>query len=342
LLDISESWESSVDETTYTDIGTGLPQTIFTITQTLSATGRPRGLSGGTVPAGSSGYIAAKAWVQGRISTNPITTVPQDFSKSPQLIALEIPVGYSTYNRTIQISQDILEGTYSATTTWQTSLYPATSTIEFSFTGDQTADAQNVEVNITVSGLSSLNLNGGTVDKYTNALAFYNTYIKPNISTWASTFYVTAGGTKTFNINSSSLSRSDNRTDGVITIGQTFNDRVVPFPGAASVSLNITYNNEDGGNNIVAILPIIAKTNGPVIQDMQTTGERKRSIGLDVTMDQNNRVSKPTASALAYIDTYLPSVKPRYRENMTETWNPISGSYTLNLDYVWTDNQPSN
>lgn len=336
LTEISESWETSIDEGTYSDIVTGLPQTIFTITQNLSATGRSNR------DTQKSGYIAAKQWVQGRISTNPITTVPQDLSKVPEPISLQIPVGYSTYNRTIQITQDILEGTYSATTTWQTSLYPATSSVEFTFDGDQTSEAQTVQANITINGLSSLNLNGGTSDKYTNAVAFYETYIKPNISTWASQFYITAGGSKTFNVNPISTSRSDNRTDGIITVTQSFNDRVVPFAGASSVSLNITYNNEDGGNQIVAILPIIAKTSGPVIQNMQTTGERKRSISLDVTMNQNSRVSRPTSLALAYIDSYLPNISPKYRENMTETWNPITGQYTLGLDYVWTDNQPSN
>lgn len=338
LTEISESWETSVDEGTYSDIGGDAydPQTIFTITQTLSATGRSNR------DTQKSGYIAAKEWVQSRIATNPITTVPQDLSKVPESISLDVPAGYSVYNRIVQITQDILEGVYNATTTWQTSLYPATSSIEFSFEGDQTSEAQTVQVNITINGLSSFNLNGGTINKYDNAVSFYNTYIKTNIAAWANSFYTTAGGSKTFNINPVSTSRSDNRTDGTITITQSFNDRIVPFAGASSVSLNITYNNEDGGNKIVAILPIIAKQNGPIIQNMQTTNERKRSISLDVTMDQNSRVNKPTNLALSYIDSYLPNVTIKYRENMTETWNPITGQYTLSLDYVWTDNQPTN
>lgn len=338
LSEASESWEVSVDDGTYADIGSGLSQTVFTITQTVSATGIARGNTG----SGQSGYIAAKNWVTGRVSTDPIVPVPpKDLSRTPVPIELNLPAGHTAYNRISQTTQDILDGVYSVTTTWQTSLYPATSSIEFTFSGDETSEAQTVQANITINGLSSNNLNGGTINKYDNAKAFYTAYIAGNISTWASQFYTTAGGTKTFNVNPISTSRSDNRTDGVITITQTFDDKVVPFPGASSVSLNITYNNEDGGNQIVAILPIIAKTNGPIIQNMQTTAERKRSIALDVTMNQANRIIKPSAQALSYIQPYFPNVLS-YRENKTETWNPISGNYTLNVDFVWTDNQPSN
>lgn len=337
LSEISETWETSVDDGTYSDIGTGLPQTIFTITQTLSATGITRGLSGG----GLSGYISAKNWVNGRISQNPISTIPKDLSSTPTNIDLAVPPQYSAYNRISQISQDILEGTYSVTTTWQTSRYPATSSIEFQFTGDETADAQTVQVNITINGLSSIAANGGTIDKYNNAKEFYEANIKNNIAGWASSFYSLAGGQGAFNVNPVSFSRSDNQTDGVITITQSFDDKLVPFSGASNVSLNITYNNEDGGNKTIAILPIIAKAGGPIIQDMQTTAERKRSISLDVTMRQGFRITKPSAQAWSYIQSYIPNVL-NYRENKTETWNPISGNYTLSADFVWTDSTPSN
>ena len=341
LLEASESWEVSVDDGTYADIGSGLPQTVFTITQTVSATGMALGNSGD----GKSGYIAAKSWVTKRVSTDPISTPPQDLSRSPVPIELNLPASYAAYNRISQTTQDILDGVYSVTTTWQTSLYPATSSIEFTFSGDETSDAQTVQVNITINGLSSAALNGGTIDKYTNAESFYNANIKPNIASWASSFYtktVSAGNTKSLNSSPISTSRSDNRTDGVITITQSFDDKIAPFPGASSASLNITYNNEDGGNQIVAILPIIAKTNGPIIQNMQTTNERKRSIALDVTMNQANRITKPSSAALSYIQPYVPTNVVSYRENKTETWNPISGNYTLNVDFVWTDNQPTN
>ena len=337
LSDASESWEVSVDDGSYADIGSDSPQTVFTITQTVSATGMALGNSAN----GKSGYIAAKNWVTGRVSTDPIVTTPTDLSRTSVPIELNLPASYAAYNRISQTTQDILDGVYSVTTTWQTSRHPATSSIEFTFSGDETSDAQTVQANITINGLSSVALNGGTIDKYDNAKAFYTAHIQGNISAWASQFYTTSGGVKTFNVNPISTSRSDNRTDGTITITQSFNDKVVPFPGASSVSLNITYNNEDGGNQIVAILPIIAKTNGPIIQNMQTTAERKRSVALDVTMDQANRITKPSAQALSYIQTYFPNVLS-YRENKTETWNPISGNYTLNVDFVWTDNQPTN
>lgn len=336
LTDFSESWETSVDDGTYSDNGT-LTQTMFTITQTLSATGRAGGNSG--TYAGKSGYIAAKEWVEGRVALNPISTVPLDLSKTQQQIALQLPAQYTAYNRTKQVTQDIAEGTYSVTVTWQASKNAATSTIEFTLDNDQTAEAQTVRVSVTINGLSSFDLNGGTINKYDNAKLFYAS-IAGQIDGWAATFYQNNGNSKPLNL--VSASRTDNQTDGTITIDRTFDDKdLTAFPGASSVSLNITYTNEDGGNNIVAILPVIAKTNGPIIQNMQTTGERKRSIALDVTMNQANRISKPTSQAFSYIAKYEPKVNPLYRENMTETWNPVNGAYTLNLDYVWTDSPSS-
>lgn len=332
LTDFSESWETTLDDGTYSD-GGGVtsPQTMFTITQTLSATGRAGGLSGPYQ--GKSGYIAAKDWVEDRVALNPILTPPLDLNETP--IALQLPAQYTAYNRTKQVTQDIAEGTYSVTVTWQASKSAATSTIEFTLDNDQTAEAQTVRVSVTINGLSSFDLNGGTINKYDNAKLFYAS-IEGQINGWAASFYQLNGNSKPLNL--VSASRTDNRTDGVITIERTFDDKdLTAFPGASSVSLNITYTNEDGGNNIVAILPVIAKTNGPIIQNMQTTGERKRSIALDVTMNQANRISKPTSQAFTYIAQYEPNVSPLYRENMTETWNPVNGAYTLNLDYVWTD-----
>lgn len=349
LEEFSESWETSVDDSEYFDVGdeNSFPTPVITITQTVSATGRSQS---GNSNSGKSAYTSAKEWVLSKVKSSPFTVAPLTYDKTPSAF-LGIPSSIITlsdgaYNRTRQRTDDIVDGTCSVTTTWKTgpSAQKATSSIEFTYSGDQNSEAQTVEVSITINGLSSLAIDGGTQNKYDNAESFYET-IKNNISGWALAFYnkaATAIIGRNLNPNPISTSRTDNRTDGTITISQTFDDKNIPFPGASSVSVNITYTNEDGGNNIVAILPVIAKTNGPIIQNMQTTGERKRSVALDVTMNQSNRTAKPTSQALGYVAQYEPNVNPLYlyRENMTETWNPITGAYTLNLDYVWTDSTP--
>lgn len=345
LDDVTESWEVSAEDSyTQNDYeGTNQVFKDFTITHTISATARTE-VDGAIV---KSGYIQAKAWVDSRITTlgnNPLLPAGvKDLSRgTAQEVDLEIPTGYTAYNQTNSYSQDILAGSYSLTRTWKASKYKAGCTIDLSINNDQSAENVNIDLSVSVQGFDTSQAMAANSLKYKNAVAFWNG-VKSNAQSWANTFYLAQGFTGTLKTVANSQSEQHNQTAGTINFSATFDDGEVDFDGAINQSINITYTNEDGGNQIVAILPVIEKANGPIIQNMQTTQERSRSISLDLNMDRDTRSEKP--DGLSYIETnYKPTLTEGevYRQSRTETWNPNSGAYNLSVDYVWTAEEPTN
>ena len=147
------------------------------------------------------------------------------------------------------------------------------------------------------------------------------------------------------------FSRTDNETAGTITISTSFNDETPLFPGATSTSVSVDMNNEDGQVEVTAIKPVIGKIIGPVIQNMQVTTERTRTVSLNLVMDRYYRYVVPNGHS--WIDTYWkPNLGqytsgpnngqdiPVYSRTRTQNFNPITGEYSASIEYVWTDASP--
>jgi hypothetical protein len=166
----------------------------------------------------------------------------------------------------------------------------------------------------------------------------------------------------------SSFSQTHNQTSGTISLSVSFDDNKVPSaewqPGVLSESVSISSTNEDGLDQAVAILAVIAKPDGPVIQNMSTTRERRRSITLNWLMDfrlidpadpTKGTYRDKIPEGAVYVDAYFKPqllleggtapdedlMKKVYRDSMTETWNHKTGEYSISVDYVWTETYPS-
>lgn len=358
LSDVSESWDYNVNEeysqTEYSDPDVN-PSKVFrtyTITHNISATGRSRA-AGAVV---KSGWLQAKQYVDDRIEqlgNDPFSTVVTDYSRTTeQEIDLRDKIedpDIDAYNLHQTYSKDILEGTYSVTRTWTAARQKASSSIELELNEDPTAEFNTISVNVSIAGYETFEgtdkPDRSTSNKYKEAVKLFDDYFsKSQLQTIAQKFYENRLPDSTSSIRNepSSLSQTHNQTDGTISVSATFDDDVVP-EGVLSQSVSINSVNEDGLDQVVAILAVIAKADGPIIQDMKTTKERKRSISMTRVMDRDNRATIP--DGYAYVETYF---KPKfsgdgpevYRESMTETWNYKSGQYDISVDYVWTDDQP--
>ena len=94
-------------------------------------------------------------------------------------------------------------------------------------------------------------------------------------------------------------------------------------------------------NEIVVVIPVLEKVNGPVIQDMKTTNEKVVSVSLDITMGRDYRTDKPgdggTSDPTTIAAAYKPStsVSGPYQRTKSENWNPYSGSYNLSMEWVY-------
>ncbi len=147
------------------------------------------------------------------------------------------------------------------------------------------------------------------------------------------------------------FNRTDNETAGTITISTSFNDETPVFPGSSAISVSVDMNNEDGQVEVVAIKPVIGKVTGPVIQDMQVTTERTRTVTLNLVMDRYYRYVVPNGHG--WIDQYWKPFLgkytagpysgqdiPVYSRSRTQNFNPITGEYSASIEYVWTDVSP--
>ena len=147
------------------------------------------------------------------------------------------------------------------------------------------------------------------------------------------------------------FSRTDNETTGTITISTSFNDETPVFEGATTFNCDVDMGNEEGLQRVIAIKPVIGKITGPVIQDMQITQERTRTVSISMIMDRFYRYVVPKGHP--WIDTYWKPILgkyqagpyineeiPVYSTSRTQNWNPMTGSYSASITYTWTDATP--
>jgi len=256
---------------------------------------------------------------------------------------------YVCYNQVNSYNQDILGGTFGVNRSWLASPFAASVTIDLTYNADNAAVANVVEASVNIQGLETIvastanqpyNPETTTTDKYQNARSVAETHFlnedavtgKTGIFSIAELFYGERGPDGgTLRSVELSQSQSHSQTTGTISISASFDDATISLEGAISENVSITDTNYDGTNEIVAILPVIAKSDGPVIQDMGTTNERTRSVSFEAVMAKDKRDTKPTVD----LSGYKPS-SSAYQTNITDTWSPTSGSYNKTVEWVWT------
>ena len=349
LDDISENWECAITDGTYSqdaEGGSNVYRT-FTISHTVSATCRPK-RDGTTL---KSGWIEAKQWVDNRIASlgnDPFVGAnmkdlsygtPQDLD-----IDSELPSSFAAYNQVTQNSQSITDGSYSVTRTWVVSKFSGRVSMNFDFNEDLASAFQTASISVEVAGYESLSSSAkpntdAKTDKYTNAKTFFDNNIIGNIYTFVNDFYNSVNTLSGTTLRSVPVaeSQSHNQTNGTISYNATFDDATVDFTGAVSQSVNVSFDNEDGGNETVAVIPVIGRSDGPIFQDMNTTGPRGRSITVELQMDRNNRSFSDKPDAISYIESnYKPVIsgpEKAYRQTRNENWDHMAGKYTITVEY---------
>jgi len=263
--------------------------------------------------------------------------------------------GFSYYNKSRVATVDVHSGTYSLTELWYVSKQSATHDVEVSYDVDGEG-LITVTVSGTIQGLDSGTFKSQTENKLTNAEAVLGTCLNQSYALAEAT-YTSLKGTgnegegesaandcdedeedeSVLRKKEQSRSVSKNKVTGSITYSVTYNDKLesdeAKEEGVVEETITISDDNEDHSNNIVAIIGIIGKADGPIFQEMGTTNERKRSISVDWTMDKCNRKTKPTVKATEAANDYKPT--GAYQLAKSESWTPATGAYTLNIEWVY-------
>jgi hypothetical protein len=343
LASAEESWDISENAERYyvNNDFTNLPSKTYTITHTVSATGYNK-ITDTTF--NDSGWAQAKDWVLSRLVTTPATTITQSVAGQDRFTDFQgIYMGESSgdfidlstdsaYNHSRVAQSDLPGGSYSVTETWYISKLAVTHDFDMSLdTGED--GVTNITVNGSIQGFNTSSFATRSEDKITQAEGVLDNCLTQTYAL-ANTFYqATITSVTPLNTSEMSKSVSKNRTTGVITYSLSYNDKESTSPDTITESLQISDDNEDRSNNVVAIIQIIGKTDGPIFQNMGTTTERKRSASLEWTMKRASRSSKPSVAALTAVNAYKPT--GAYQLSKSESWTPSTGGYSLSIEWTY-------
>ena len=357
LSSVDESWElSEADGFFYDfDIPTDENNTLrktYTLSHTVSATGLKKYERPGVIATDGEAFRQAVLWVKTRLVSDPRVEIIEDlmgdetFFKSKFLpIEMNMPgktddLGfnlkegtppYKGYNHTRSVSSDQNIGSYSVTDTWVISQenFESTHSLEFNFEGGASAEGSTVTATATFQGLSTLTSDNTKIDKYAGALKAFN-IVKPLIPTLAEKAYKDSQGQFALRTDiNSSESVGHNKVSGTVTYSVSFNDYELPkIANAVSENVTISYNNDRGEQKLIAILQVIGRAGGPIVQDIQTTQIRSRTIAVDAVMKRGS--GKPDGESA--ISSYRPTTTS-YLTSSTESWNPNTRAY--NKSETW-------
>ena len=380
LSSVAETWDLVVNdgESTFdeNDIKDENPRKTYTVTHTVTATGQKKFAAGPTLhTTDGPAWKQAKLWCESRLK-NPNENIDEDAVGTPQYkfqpdedmiadLITDTGTGvYSYYNNNRVANVDYAAGTYTITETWYASNLPATHDIEVSMeAGDD--GSVNITVNGTITGKNTKAYDSNYIDPLVQAEAALPTVLGLTFEL-AKAFYISEGpgtaddpdtpddeyaGGRTLNTLVRTESIGKNKLTGAITWSRMYNDRDVTVTDALTDDITVTYDNQDRTVSTVAVLEIIGKSTGPIIQDMGTTPQRGRSLQIDAVMQRGKRTSPPTRTGnvglAAIIASYTPgrfedsdgnvgNIYPNLAEQTSnETWNPLTGAYSLSLDWLY-------
>jgi hypothetical protein len=350
LLEASESWsvepqeEGSDENSPYT----------FIVNHQVSAKGKRVYDGSGVVS--SEAWEEAEKWIETKITSSG--SDPQSITSNQQsIITLGTTglglSGYLPYNRMRTENIDEMEGSYSVQETFLLAKENSIETFNLSFRTSASTGLSTVSLQGNVRGLDDneeqLDVYNKTDEpniKYSNALTKFssiNTYSRAN----------TLAATKGISLNPTELSRNEShgKVDGTIGYTVEYDNRpTMCISGARSESINVSFS---GGEDVFAVIGVIGRSNGPIMQDMNTVKAGKVVIAIDATMpiatygatcsDLKDDICSEKPSTNSLIEDLRDKAitchpngtgTDTWKETDSESWNVRTGRYTRSTTYV--------
>ena len=251
---------------------------------------------------------------------------------------------YKAYDHVRTVSSNVSAGSYSVTDTWvlayknpdgQAAITDLTIDLDIS----SEAEMATVTLNGTIQGLDTTGPTAHQHNKYANAKGAYNQLA-------VSFFDVADSAYKDYEVENECADSEDSSTKsklretefsknvgfneqtGTITFSVSFNDKDITDEDVIEESFQV---DDSGATEVVAIIGVILKANGPVIQDMGTITEKRKSVTYTAKMKKCARKDKPDKDGV--IDSYKPT--GGYLSNNSESWNEQTGDYTRTKEWVY-------
>ncbi len=181
----------------------------------------------------------------------------------------------------------------------------------------------NVSVDGSITGLKATE-NDPVTAKYTNALAFWNSW-EMQIPSQATAFVPGIS----LNPVPVSRSRGDNSYQGVINYNYEYNtDRIPLTPGALFEQVSIS---DVKPSDVYAVIGVLGRLAGPVLQDIGSKKETTRSLSLEIVMQAG--FARPNTDGV--IAAYRPSASQVFVDRDEETWVENTSHYSRNITWIY-------
>ncbi len=336
LSDKSETWQIETEETPESE--DSYLQKTYRLTHNVSAVGKRVYDNNGTLVKES--WVQAREWVKTRLGFD----FNLDIYSAQSGSVMYLPDYYQGYNfvRTENIGKT--EGNYAVSETW---LLTSGTALE-NFTVETRTSAEdgktNVSINGTITGLDVRTESGVITSKYTNAISKFTSVS----GTLLSRAQLYAG--VTLNPYPLTTSVAKNPVDGVITYSSDYNNRPSNMiPGTASEVISI---NDNLGTDVVAIVPVVGRALGPVLQSIGTSRERRRTLNIEIVMRASVQSgitgllnSDPIyfGSSATAINDIVNAVNPStslgasqsYLDENQHNWEPMSQRASLTKTWIY-------
>lgn len=346
LKSAQETWNYTVNEEFSYGAGHDITSTkykTYNITHTINATGANKYDADGSLSADGAAWRQAQLWVISKYNTtladettNTVgstwtTFDPKLFSTDAGDEGIDLST-YSFYNKVRTSNIDKTSGSCEATETFLASKESATHDVSVSL--EESEDGiVTATVNGTINGLDSTGPNANTDDKLANAKATLSS-VKDYIYTVANNVY-NEHYTDSYSLRATPNTKSFavNNTTGVITYSYSYSDEESFIDGAKKENISVSHDNLNREVDIIAIFPIIGKTDGPIFQDMNSSREITRTLSIDLVMDRAYRSSSPDVSSI--ITTYTPNQDVKYVSDSGDNWSPTTGRYSRTIAWKY-------
>lgn len=309
----------------------------FALTHTVSAVGLIHAEVSGLVDAQS----AAREWVRKysyAINGSNLSSTDNPFDLSTLLSDLSSPSG-NYWNYSLSESAGLSENSWELTETF-IHFSGGNTREEWTAVTNQTTDNQNGDT-IALAGTilghadrgSDMNL------RFSNASGQFVSFVRPLLATRAAVY---APPGTTLNPVASTRSVTYDRTNGAVNYNYTFNATACNLiSGAIIEDISIV---DAGQNDIFAEIPVPGRSEGPVVQYMNTKSLSTRTISINATiqlplsgcatLDSFKTLYENAPDTDNIIVALQPDKGFFYITQDQQTWNPVQGKYSRNV--AWT------
>jgi hypothetical protein len=391
IEDFSESWSLEAEDGNGNTTNRGNVTKAWRLTRNTSATGRTHyGVLGNETGVRTDAWVEARNYLYKNVLYGTIYQgyASGNWQKYPNYYEHSFASGlfslsnrYKGYNHSITENIDRVAGSYSVSETWLLSQEDAYENYKMSISSSLGGPFVNVSIDGAIKGLSLIVPSGTVYGGESNLTAdpfpaTFNDYRQPatppntayqnalnkyySVSNFGrfgliSDIYKRANASVGANLNSQpkSISLGLNEFTGEITYNVEFDNRPLNLISGVlteNISVNDTY-----PGDVFAMIPVIGRATGPILQYIGGRTEYKRDVGIEFVVDYTDipygldrtryLLSKPSLNEPIrsqinnVIATLSPANEPGIRKYFlnppSESWNPKEGRYSLNLSWVY-------